>query len=114
MKKRALRRHQQWVAKLRHVRIVWRSSDWAWTGTPFRVAAEPHDPLRPWARYWTRPWQQVSRCTMNGEPKEWQYEFNLRPSRSRQNRLVREIERGMDPDVLGCWPDYRKPHIYYW
>jgi hypothetical protein len=51
---------------------------------------------------------------MNGEPKHWQYEFNIRPSRIRQNQLLRAVERGVDPDVIGRWPDYRKPHIYYW
>lgn len=105
---RALRRHQQRVARLRHVRIVWRSWPWHWDGTPFRVVPEP-DWL--WRR---KPWQQISRTTMNGEPKHWQKDFNLRPSRVRQNQRLRAIERGMNPDAIDRWPDYRKPHIYYW
>jgi len=107
MENRALRRHQQDVARLRHIRIVWRSYPWNWTDRPYRV--EPDDGWRP-----RKPWQQVSRCTMNGEPKHWQQEFNLRPSRVRQNQLLRHIERGIDPDVIRRWPDYRRPHIYYW
>lgn len=113
MEKRALRRHQQWVAKLHHVRIVWRWSDWSWSGS-FGVAGEP-DLVRPWrTTQRPQPWQQVSRCTMNGEPTHWQYAFNIRPSRIRQNRLLRDIVRGVDPDAIVGWPDYRRPHIYYW
>lgn len=108
MSKRALRRHQQRVARLRHVRIVWRTSPWEWNGTPFHVVPEPG-----WA--WpARPWRQVSRCTMNGEPKHWQYDFNIRPSRTRQSYLLRQLMRALDPEVIVNWPDYRKPHIYYW
>jgi hypothetical protein len=51
---------------------------------------------------------------MNGEPKHWQYDFNIRPSRARQNQLLRSIARGIEPDGIRRWPDYRKPHIYYW
>jgi hypothetical protein len=111
MKKRALRRHQQWVAKLRHVRIVWASYPWPWARTPLNSIPEP---WRWRSDYRRKPWQQVSRCTMSSEPKHWQYAFNIRPSRTRQNQLVRLMERGLDPDVIGRWPDYRKPHIYYW
>lgn len=110
MNKRALRRHQQWVAKLRHVRIIWASHSWPWTRTPLNSTHE----VWLWrTEHRRKPWQQVSRCTMNGEPKHWQYAFNIRPSRTCQNRLVREVERGVDPDLL-MWPDYRKPHVYYW
>lgn len=111
MKKRALRRHQQWVAKLRHVRIIWTSHTWPWAGTPLNSLPEAWHWTYPYRR---KPWQQVSRCTMNGEPKAWQYDFNIRPSRIRQNQLLRGIERGLDPDVIRRWPDYRKPHIYFW
>lgn len=51
---------------------------------------------------------------MNGEPKHWQYDFNIRPSRSRQSHLLREAARASNPDAIANWPDYRKPHIYYW
>lgn len=113
MKNRALRRHQQRVAQLRHIRIIWRSSPWRWDQSPNRVLPDP-DWACDWRPYQRKPWQQVSRCTMNGEPKHWQQAFNLRPSRIRQNQLLRHIERGRDPDVIPRWPDYRKPHIYYW
>lgn len=110
MSKRALRRHQQHVARLRHVRIVWRSSSWYWADRPFHVIEEPG-----WPWVWHRkPWQQVSRCTMSGEPKHWQYDFNIRPSRTRQSHLLRQVLMAVDPEVIVNWPDYRKPHIYYW
>lgn len=107
--KKALRRHQQRVARLRHVRVIWRSHPWNWKGTVYRIIDPPERWYRP-----HRPWQLVPRCTMNGEPKHWQKQFNLRPSRIRQNQLLRDIQRGVDPDVVRRWPDYRKPHIYYW
>jgi hypothetical protein len=110
MKKRALRRHQQWAAKLRHVRIIWRSDPWYWDGTPFAVVPEPGC-----AWVWHRkPWQQVSRCTTNGEPTHWQYDFNIRPSRTRQSQLLRKVLRCADFAEIAQWPDYRRPHIYYW
>lgn len=110
MKKRALRRHQQWVAKLRHVRIIWASHEWHWVRTPLNSVPEPFW----WRNYRRKPWQQVSRCTMNGEPKSWQYDFNIRPSRTRQSHLLRKVKRCADFAEIAQWPDYRKPHIYYW
>lgn len=111
MKKRALRRHQQWVAKLRHVRIVWQSYPWPWQDTPLNSVIEAWH-WRP--DYRRRPWQQISRYTMNGEPKAWQYDFNIRPSRTRQNQLLRKVARCVEFSDAAQWPDYRKPHIYYW
>lgn len=110
---RALRRHQQAVARLRHIHIIWLSHPWHWRGDrPYQVC---EDPERPWAWYPRRkPWQQVSRCTMRGEPKAWQKWTNLQPSRARQNHLLRGIRRGIDPETVPGWPDYRKPHQYYW
>lgn len=112
MEKRSLRRHQQRVAHLRHVRIIWQTFPWHWEGTPFHVIPEPDEWLYRWRR--RKPWQDVPRLTMNGEPKSWQYDHNIRPSRIRQNQLLRAIERGLDPDLVRRWPDYRKPHIYFW
>lgn len=107
MEKKALRRHQQRVARLRHACIIWRSccyhSVHGWPGRPagWRIPR--------------KPWQAVSRITMNGEPKHWQQEFNVRPSRIRQNQALRLVLRGVDADLaIRRWPDYRKPHIYYW
>lgn len=112
MKKRALRRHQQWVAKLRHVRIIWASYPWPWDRTPLNSLPEEGWRWRPHCR--RQPWQQVSRCTMNGEPKHWQKDFNIRPSRTRQNQMIRKVTRCVEFAEIAQWPDYRKPHIYYW
>jgi hypothetical protein len=119
MKKRALRRHQQWVAKLRHVHIIWNTSHtWPWVRTPLNSIEERRfwlpDQQRYWFVYRRKPWQQVSRCTMNGEPKRWQHDFNIRPSRATQSRLLRATRRASDPDLITEWPDYRRPHIYFW
>lgn len=112
MKKKALRRHQQRVARFRHVRIIWRYYPWHFAECPYEVLP---DPEYTWLRRLRRPWQAVCRSTMSGEPKHWQQQTNLRPSRIRQNQALRLVTRGMDADVaIRRWPDYRKPHIYYW
>ena len=103
--KRSIRRHQQRVAKLRHLRLIWRHTTWYWHG-------RGNDPAG-WQTS-NKPWQAVHRSSMGGEPKWWQKEQNLQPSRIRQNRLLRAVERGVNPDTISRWPDYRKPHIYYW
>jgi hypothetical protein len=51
---------------------------------------------------------------ISNEPKWWQRLHNLRPSRRQQKQMLHAIGRGLDPDAVGRWPDYRKPHIYYW
>lgn len=53
-------------------------------------------------------------CWPDCEPKWWQKAYNLQPSRIRQNRLLRAVVRGIDPDAIPRWPDYRKPRSYYW
>jgi hypothetical protein len=45
-------------------------------------------------------------------PKAWDVDFHTRPSRAKQNQWLRLVARGVEDD--GNWPDYRKPHIYYW
>jgi hypothetical protein len=111
--KKALRRHQQRVAAIRRARYIWRECTWYWHGTFFAVLQD--DPrFQPGWHAPEKPWQHSPRITMNGEPKWHQKLHNLRPSRVRSNRLLRDIERGVDPDLIRRWPDYRRPHIYYW
>lgn len=60
-----------------------------------------------------KPWQGYHRLCMN-EPGWWVREFVLRPARSRSRHLCQliKIDR-CDPDAA-IWPDYRRPHVYYW
>ncbi len=53
------------------------------------------------------------KLTMSSYPKWWDVEYHTRPARIRSNGLLHLIERGVDSDVLH-FPNYRKPHIYYW
>jgi len=55
----------------------------------------------------------MHKLTMGSYPKWWDVEYHTRPARIRSNRLLHLIERGVDSDVLH-FPNYRKPHIYYW
>lgn len=81
------------MAKARRVRIIrfkWNRADWA-------IA-------KPW-RYW--PYVLMT------EPGWHTHAFNIRPARIRSHRLEHLIAQGCDPETIQ-WPDYRKPHIYYW
>lgn len=91
--KRSIRRHQQSVAKVRRIRIL--RCKWRWQDQPIE-----------------KPWRNPAYMLMN-EPGWHTREFNIRPSRIHSNRFEHLIEIGRDPDTIH-WPDYRKPHVYYW
>jgi hypothetical protein len=88
--KRSIRRHQQQTAKLRRLHIF--SVHWG------------DIPDKPWKR---------SYIAFLTEPGWHTHEFVVRPARVRSNRALRLVLLGRDPDDP-YWPDYRKPHIYYW
>jgi hypothetical protein len=91
---RALRRHQQRMARFRRVRILIGHGFFRW-----RSGRQ-------------QKWKELSRLVMN-EPGWWTHEMVIAPSRIESHRLERQIERGLEPDLF-LWPDYRRPHIYYW
>lgn len=103
--KRALRRHQKQVAKARRIRILKTQGAWKIRESFFCSG------LVDWT-WKPKPWQLVSRLVMN-EPGWWCHERMVVPARIRSRRIAHGIERGMDPDAC-CWPDYKKPHDYYW
>jgi len=47
------------------------------------------------------------------EPGWWCHERVIVPARILSNRMEHSIKCGFDPDAV-IWPDYRKPHDYYW
>jgi hypothetical protein len=59
-----------------------------------------------WMR-WSLPF------SYNSCPKSWNKHYHIRPARVRSNQYEHLVEMGRDPDSLQ-WPNYRKPHIYYW
>jgi len=93
--KRSVRRYQQRVAKARRVRILRRHG--AWTRS---------------SDWQPKIWQPLCRLVMN-EPGWWVYERVIQPARIGTHRLEGEVKRGRDPDSL-IWPDYSRPHDYYW
>jgi hypothetical protein len=107
--KKAIRRHQQQVAKRRKLVILyreahghsWKAFDRYWMTVAPRYVA--------WLE---RPWMGYHRLQLN-EPGRWEHEMMIQPSRIRQNQRLRLVENGIDPDELE-WPDYKKPVIYYW
>ena len=100
--KRALRRHQKQVAKARRIRILKRHG-----------ARKVRESCFCGGRTWKpKPWRPMNRLVMN-EPGWWCHERMVVPARIRSKRTEHNIERGMDPDVC-YWPDYKKPHDYYW
>jgi len=99
--KRSIRRYHTRRVRVRLLRLhyeVYPGCLTDWCGNPYPV----HKILKD------------NPCWLAGEPKCWQKAYNLQPSRIRQNRLLRAIVRGIDPDSVRRWPDYRKPHVYYW
>jgi len=88
---RSIRRHQIAVAKLRKLHILLQ-----------------HMSLE----YVRRPWRQTGRMVMN-EPGYWTHEMTIQPARVRSQQLAQLVLRGADPDSF-LWPDYKKPHVYYW
>jgi hypothetical protein len=88
--KRSIRRHQQQTARLRRLRIL----------------------VVRWDFIPDKPWKSLHICLLN-EPGWHTHEFVVRPARIRSNRALRLLVLGRDPDSLN-WPDYRRPHIYYW
>jgi len=96
MNKKALRRWQQRVAAVRLRRFLWNNF------------TSDHVRLKPW-----RARNQLGAYLMR-DPGPWLHQFVTRPARARSNQLLRAIERGRDPDGISGWPDYRKPHVYFW
>jgi hypothetical protein len=97
--KRALRRYRQRVAKARRVRILKTHGGWG----------------KLWEDDWLwapKPWKPVQRQCMN-EPNWWTHEMMIQPSRVRSNQQLQGVRRGLDSEGM-LWPDYRKPHLYYW
>jgi hypothetical protein len=98
---RSLRRHQQKVARVRKLRTLW--NYWEGYFEPERYK---------WSR--ARIWQPMHKLTMNGYPKAWDTIMHIRPARIRSAQLCRLIELGREDVDPVDFPDYRKPHIYYW
>ena len=93
--KRAVRRHQQRVAQRRRVRILLRHGAWSQS------------------RCWEpKIWRSLCRIVMN-EPGWWVHDRVVVPARIVTRSLEHRVTRGQDPDSL-VWPDYKKPHEYYW
>lgn len=96
MKKRAVRRWQQHVARVRAQRFLWNNF------------TSDHVRRKPW-----RALNQIG-AYLHRDPGSWLHIYVTRPARARSNRLLHQIERGFDPECLPGWPDYRKPHVYFW
>ena len=96
--KRALRRHQQRVAKARRTQILLSHRAWI-----------PGDGCSAWE---PKIWHSMKRLVMN-EPGWWTHVTVIQPARIEAHRLEHHILRGYDPDSL-VWPDCKKPHDYYW
>jgi hypothetical protein len=88
--KRSIRRQQKNAAKLRRLNIL-----------ATRGGGIPE-----------KPWKNLYVELLN-EPGWHTHEFVVRPARVRSNLALRLLVRGRDPETLD-WPNYRKPHIYYW
>lgn len=105
--KKAIRRHQQKVAKVRYQNIL--RARWGW---PYWFViwhnGEPEVHLY---NCMDKPWR--TRRQLMREPGHWEHEMEIQPARIRTNRMLRLVELGHDPDSLE-WPDFKRPQIWYW
>lgn len=92
---RSLRRFQKRVARARKVRIL--VQRWGLKGWHHR----PH------------LWRPIGELVMN-EPGWWVREFVTRPARVRSRHLCQLVKIGRADPEGANWPDYRRPHVYYW
>lgn len=88
--KRALRRHQSKVAKIRRFNILRQGGSYWW--------------LDKWWK-WTRDWMT--------EPNWWTHENCIVPMRVEEARLCKKALKGFDTEGMQ-WPEGKKPHVYYW
>jgi hypothetical protein len=106
--KRSIRRHYAAVNKARHRHILEivhfaKLNGWSWMIRGELIEIPPS----------IKAWNNVSRCCMQ-EPGWWTHEYTIQPARTKSSRLCRLVEKGaIDPDGI-VWPDFRKPHVYYW
>lgn len=118
---RGTRRSDTERAKVRMLTILYGRA----CGPSYRAFERPlrggrtHDDHQWWMRdpdfyerhFFEHPWRAAARpgrWTMSSCPKAWRKATMVRPARSRQNGMLR---RG---DFDGAFPDYRRPHIYFW
>lgn len=50
---------------------------------------------------------------MMKNPGWWNHEMTIVPSRIRANRLLQRVKHRQDSEGM-IWPDYQRPHIYFW
>lgn len=93
--KKAIRRHQQKVAKTRRFNIYQTHS---WQGR--------------YGWWIDRHWKSWGRMLMQ-EPGDWEHEMMIQPARARTHQSLRLVKKGIEPDLLE-WPDFKKPVIWYW
>jgi hypothetical protein len=97
--KRALRRHRQLKVRIRRLRYLWNISG----GYGREQLLE-------------RPWECLNHYHhwVWSTPSSWTNQFMTRPARAKTQALLRQVEREViDPDGIN-WPDYHRPHIYFW
>ena len=95
---RALRRQQQKQAKASTLRYLWNISG---------PLGREHLLEQPWSAL-----NDLSGWTWS-TPAGWCYIMMIRPARARSRQELHRITRGADPEGAE-FPDYRRPHIYYW
>ena len=99
---RALRRHQQMVAKVRWRNIVIQHNGWRWV-----VEKDPK-----WPRFDCKIWKRDNFMSESGH-KWWRKLMMTRPDRSVEHQALHLVERGVDADQL-YWPTHRDYWLYYW
>jgi len=96
---RAYRRYKERVKRIRRINILSDAHYW-------RYRYEFYDGKS------MRLWRGYHKLCMN-TPNWWNHQYSIEPSRSKQNHQLKKVVLGYDSEGM-VWPNYRKPHIYYW
>jgi hypothetical protein len=95
--KRAERRHKSAMARKRREFLVlyWKTSPRPW-----------------WAdKIWK--YRNNPRYSMYTTPSNWTNLNMIRPARRESKALCQLVEKGAESENMN-WPNYKKPHIYFW
>lgn len=119
---RGERRWRERVVKTRRRRFYY---EYWGLPAPWFFNGELQHPLYFERGWYVRPWQVNGRWLFS-TPGRWVNTMMTQPARAEQARALHDVVRswdmlcdddlawGLQPAEPPRWPDYKRPHVYYW